>query len=156
MSAARTYRLGIDLGTTYTAAVVCRRSGPDAPWSEPEIVALGSQSASVASVLYLGSDEQGATTVLVGEAAERRGLTEPDRVVRQFKRRIGDDVPLVVGDAVHTAHELAARLGRWVVDKVAEREGGPADAIAVTHPAAWGDHKKDLLAGALRQVGLEA
>jgi molecular chaperone DnaK (HSP70) len=151
MSSARTYRLGIDLGTTYTAAVVCRGQGPDGPWGEPEIVALGSQSASVASVLYLGPEG----SVLVGEAAERRGLTEPDRVVRQFKRRIGDDVPLVVGDAVHTAHELAARMGRWVVDKVAEREGGPAEAIAVTHPAAWGDHKKDLLAGALRQVGLD-
>ncbi|MDL5154377.1 Hsp70 family protein [Actinomycetospora termitidis] len=143
-----TYRLGIDLGTTYTAAAVCRRSGDG--WSEPEIVALGSRSASVSSVLYLGA----AGEVLVGEAAERRAHTEPERVVRQFKRRVGDDVPLVVGDAVHTAHALAARLARWVVDKVAEREGGPADTVAVTHPASWGDHKRELLAGALREVGL--
>ncbi|MDL5154376.1 Hsp70 family protein [Actinomycetospora termitidis] len=151
MTSPRAYRLGIDLGTTYTAAVVCRRQGPGDGWSEPEIVALGTRSASVASVLYLGEDG----AVLVGEAAERRGLTEPDRVVHQFKRRIGDDVPLVVGSAVHTAHDLAARLARWVVDRVAEREGGPADAVAVTHPAAWGGHKLELLAGALRRVGLD-
>ena len=149
--APRSYRLGIDLGTTYTAAVVCRRQSGDGDWGEPEIVALGTQSASVASVLYLGEDG----SVLVGEAAERRALTEPGAVVRQFKRRIGDDVPLVVGNSVHTAHDLAARMGRWVVDKVAEREGGPAEAVAVTHPAAWGRHKKELLAGALRQVGLD-
>lgn len=146
------YRLGIDLGTTYTAAAISRRTKNGDTWSEPEIVPLGSQSASVASVLYLGADG----TVLVGEAAERRALTEPDRVVRQFKRRIGDDVPLVVGDAVHTAHELAALMARRVTDKVAEREGGPADLIAVTHPASWGDHKRELLAGALREVGLGA
>ena len=142
------YRLGIDLGTTYTAAALSRPT--DGGWGEPEIVALGSRSASVASVLHLGADG----AVLVGEAAERRSLTEPDRVVRQFKRRIGDDVPLVVGDAVHTAHELAARLARWVADKVAEREGGPAETIAITHPASWGEHKRELLARALHEVGL--
>ncbi|MFC5065327.1 Hsp70 family protein, partial [Actinomycetospora atypica] len=146
------YRLGIDLGTTYTAAAISRRTGSGETWSEPEIVPLGSRSASVASVLYLGADG----TELLGEAAERRALTEPDRVVRQVKRRIGDDVPLVVGDAVHTAHELAARMARRVTDKTAEREGGPADLVAVTHPASWGEHKRELLAGALREVGLGA
>ncbi|MCD2188610.1 Hsp70 family protein, partial [Actinomycetospora soli] len=145
------YRLGIDLGTTYTAAAVSRPAGGSA-WGEPEIVALGSRSASVSSVLYLAPDG----TVLVGESAERRARTEPERVVRQFKRRIGDDVPLVVGDAVHTAQELAARMARWVTDKVAEREGGPAETVAVTHPASWGGHKRELLATALREVGLPA
>ena len=33
--------------------------------------------------------------------------------------------------------ELTAWLVRWVVDRVAEREGGPADAVAVTRPASW-------------------
>ncbi|MEJ2869445.1 Hsp70 family protein [Actinomycetospora sp. OC33-EN08] len=149
------YRLGIDLGTTYTAAAVSRPtggSGAAATWGEPEIVALGNRAASISSVLHLGADG----TVLVGEAAERRARTEPERVVRQFKRRIGDDVPLVVGDSVHTAQELAARLARWVTDKVAEREGGPAETIAVTHPASWGEHRRELLAAALRDVGLTA
>ncbi|MFC7661160.1 Hsp70 family protein [Pseudonocardia benzenivorans] len=41
------------------------------------------------------------------------------------------------------------------MQQVAAREGGPADRIAVTHPAAWGNHKKDLLAGALSRHGLE-
>src|SRR5438046_8912519 len=50
--------------------------------------------------------------------------------------------------------DLAARLVRWDGDRVAEREGGPADRIAVTHPAAWGQHKKELLASALANQGL--
>ncbi|GAA4841403.1 hypothetical protein GCM10023201_34450 [Actinomycetospora corticicola] len=148
MTSPRPYRLGIDLGTTYTAAAVSRRSG--AEWSEPEIVALGTRTASVPSVLHLAATGE----LLVGEAAERRAHTEPDRVVRQFKRRIGDDVPLVVGDEVHSAQALAARLARWVVDRVAEREGGPAEAIALTHPASWGDHKRRLLATALQDAGV--
>uniref|UniRef100_UPI00131A4CF9 Hsp70 family protein n=1 Tax=Pseudonocardia dioxanivorans TaxID=240495 RepID=UPI00131A4CF9 len=143
------YQLGIDLGTTYSAAAVCRSSGDQ--WSEPEMVTLGSRSATVPSVLFIAPDG----SVVVGEAAERRALTDPDRVVREFKRRVGDPTPLVVGGAPWPAEELAARLVAWIVQQVAAREGGPADRIAVTHPAAWGNHKKDLLAGALSRHGLE-
>jgi actin-like ATPase involved in cell morphogenesis len=142
------YRLGIDVGTTYTAAAVSRSSGQG--WSDPESVTLGTRGASVASVLYIAEDG----SVVVGEAAERRAVTDPDRVVRQFKRRIGDRTPIYAGGRGWAPEDLSARLVRWVVDRVAEREGGSADAIAITHPASWGPHKKDLFAGALGAQGL--
>jgi actin-like ATPase involved in cell morphogenesis len=141
------YQLGIDLGTTYTAAAISRASERS---SGVDVVTLGSRSATVASVMYLADDG----SVLVGEAAERRALTDPDRVVREFKRRVGDEIPLMLGGRPFQAHELAARLVRWVVDLVSEREGGAPRRIAVTHPASWGAHKKDLFSGALRNVGL--
>jgi actin-like ATPase involved in cell morphogenesis len=142
------YQLGIDLGTTYTAAAISRATERSA--GGVDVVTLGARSATVASVMYLADDG----SVLVGEAAERRALTDPDRVVREFKRRIGDEIPLLLGGRQYQAHELAARMTRWVVDLVSEREGGPPRRIAVTHPASWGSHKKDLFAGALRNVGL--
>lgn len=142
------YQLGVDLGTTYTAAAVCRSD--DRRWVEPEVVTLGTRSATVPSVLFLAPDG----SVVVGEAAERRALTDPDRVVREFKRRIGDSTPLVVAGRAWAPEELCARLVRWVVDQVADREGGPAARIAVTHPASWGPHKQDLLGNALAAQGL--
>jgi molecular chaperone DnaK len=142
------YQLGIDLGTTFTCAAVCRSS--DRRWTEPEVVTLGSRGATVPSVIFIGADG----SVVVGEAAERRALTDPDSVVREFKRRIGDPTPLMVAGRPWAPQDLSARLVRWVVDRVAEREGGPADRIAVTHPAAWGQHKKDLLSNALAGQGL--
>ena len=142
------YQLGIDLGTTYTAAAISRVGERSS--AGVDVVTLGSRSATVASVMYLADDG----SVLVGEAAERRALTDPDRVVREFKRRVGDEIPLMLGGRPFQAHELAARLVRWVVDLVSEREGGPPRRIAVTHPASWGAHKKDLFNGALRNVGL--
>ncbi|QJY45953.1 Hsp70 family protein [Pseudonocardia broussonetiae] len=142
------YQLGIDLGTTYTSAAVCRSD--DRRWVEPEVVTLGTRGATVPSVLFLAPDG----SVVVGDAAERRALTDPDRVVREFKRRIGDDTPIVVAGRAFAPEELSARLVRWVVDRVAEREGGPATRIAVTHPASWGPHKRDLLAGALAAQGV--
>jgi molecular chaperone DnaK len=75
------YWVGIDVGTTFTAAAVCREEvGRRAL---PEMVPLGTRSTAVSSVLYLAPDGQ----VVVGEAAERRAHTHPDRVVREFKRR---------------------------------------------------------------------
>ncbi|ONI79650.1 hypothetical protein ALI144C_23035 [Actinosynnema sp. ALI-1.44] len=142
------YRLGIDLGTTFTAAAICRQT-PDRT-VHTELVMLGARSAAVPSVLFFGPD-----TVLVGAAAERRAVTDPDLVVREFKRRIGDEVPILVGDTPHEAHDLAATLVRWVVDRVIEREGGPPDAVAVTHPASWGPHRIAVLRGALGDVELE-
>src|SRR5947209_6159712 len=74
-----TYWLGIDVGTTFITAAICREdAGGHTP---PEVVPLGSRSAALRSVVYLGHDGQ----VLVGEAAERRAAAEPDRVIRELK-----------------------------------------------------------------------
>ncbi|TQM14847.1 Hsp70 family protein [Pseudonocardia kunmingensis] len=141
------YLLGIDLGTTRTAAAIGRLGARP---GETEIVNLGDRASAVPSVLYVGDDG----SVIVGEAAERRAVSSPGHVVREFKRRIGDPTPIMVAGRPWAPEELSARLVRWVVDRVAQREGGPAARIAVTHPAAWGSHKKERLGGALAAQGL--
>ncbi len=138
------YWLGIDVGTTFTAAAICRQSGV------PEVVALGTRSTAVSSVLYLAPDGQ----VVVGEAAERRAVSDPDRVVREFKRRIGDEVPMVIGGQGHAAPEIAAMVLGWVIDRVAAQEGGPASGIVVTHPAGWGPYKISTMTAAVHAAGL--
>jgi len=142
------YHLGIDLGTTFSAAAVSRSVG--AGWTAPEMVGLSDRRTDVASVVFVGPDGG----FVVGAAAERRALSDPDRVVREFKRRLGDPTPVVVGGRTFTPEELCARLVRWIVDAVATQEGGPAERIALTHPASWGDHKLALLAEALDAHGL--
>jgi molecular chaperone DnaK len=141
------YQLGIDFGTTFTAAAVCR---PSSGSGGAEVVPLSLRGSAAASVLFLAEDG----TVLVGEAAERRAVSDPERVVREFKRRIGDDIPFMVAGEAHQAHELAAQVVRWVYEQVAAREGDEPDNLAITHPAGWGEHKKTLLRRALCDVGL--
>ena len=138
------YQLGIDLGTTYTAAAIFRDG-------RVQVVELGTRGATIPSVIFLKEDE----TILTGEAAERRALTEGHRVAREFKRRLGDPTPILLGGTPYSAESLMAKLLRWVVDHVAEREGGPADAITVSHPANWGPYKKDLLDQAIRIADLD-
>jgi len=142
------YWLGIDLGTTFTAAAICREEAGRC--ALPEVIPLGTRSTAVSSVVYLAPDGQ----VVVGEAAERRALTHPEQVVREFKRRIGDEVPMVIGGLPHSAPEIATMVLRWVIDRVAQREGGPAVGIVITHPASWGTYKLQTMARAHRAAGL--
>jgi hypothetical protein len=138
------YQLGVDLGTTFTAAAVARDG-------RAEAVSLGTNSMTVPSVVYLG--DRG---LVVGHAAQRRASTDPSRVAREFKRRLGDPTPILVGGSPVAAELLMARLLAWVVGEVAGWEGGPPDALAVTHPANWGRYKLDLFGQAIRHVGLRA
>jgi molecular chaperone DnaK len=138
------YFLGIDIGTTYTAAAVWRDGRND-------VANLGNRAQSIPSVVLLRDDG----TVLVGEAAERRAATEPQRVAREFKRRLGDPTPVIVGGTPYSADALIARVLRWVVDRVTEVEGGPPARVAVSHPANWGSYKLDLLRQAIRIADLD-
>jgi molecular chaperone DnaK (HSP70) len=138
-----TYALGIDVGTTFTAAATWRGD-------RAETVALGDHANAVPSVLFLREDG----VLLVGDAANRRSITEPGRVAREFKRRIGDPVPLLLGGAEHTPQGLTAAVIRWVVDKVTGLEGSVPDHVTLTCPASWGEHRRGLMTEAAGLAGL--
>jgi len=137
------YGLGVDLGTTYTAAAVRRGDSV-------EVVRLGAQRAEVPSVVFLAADG----TVLVAEAAARRGAEEPARVAREFKRRLGDPVPVLVGGSPYSAHALLARQLEHVVRATVATEGSEPDTVVVTCPANWGPYKRDLAMQATRLADL--
>jgi len=139
-----TYSLGIDLGTTFSAAAISRDG-------RAEIVTLGSRMAAIPSIVYLGQDGR----VIVGEAALRRAVVEPSRVAREFKRRIGDAVPIMVGGAPYSADALTARLLSAIYEEVTRREGGHPDHVTVTHPANWGPFKTELLRQAIRLAEID-
>jgi molecular chaperone DnaK len=138
------YLLSVDLGTTFSAAAIFEGSAP-------EIVSLGSRTATIPSVVALRPDG----TVLIGEAAERRAVTEPTRVAREFKRRLGDPVPTVIGGTPYGAEALMAHLLRGIFDQVTERQGERPDRIVLSHPANYGPYKLDLLEQVGRLADLE-
>lgn len=135
------YVLGVDVGTTYTAAAV------DAS-GRTEIFQLGSRAASIPSVVVLRADGE----VLTGETADRRSQTEPARTAREFKRRLGDPVPMILGGTPYGAEALYAHMLRGVVAQVTEQRGEAPGLVVITHPASYGPYKLDLLRQAVRQA----
>ncbi len=144
------YVLGVDVGTTRTAAAVCRLGG--AGRGEPELVGLGGPGGGIASTLQLTPDGAFA----VGEPGD------PRWTATGFGRRVGDAVPVVLGpdprgaDAERcTAEELTALMVLWVADQITAREGERPAHIVLAHPPGWGPYAKGLAHRALRAVGLE-
>src|SRR5882757_7033227 len=131
------YLLGVDLGTTFTAAATLDLGSRN----PPSMLGLGNRAEQIPSVLFLQENGE----FLVGEAAERRGLIDSTRVVREFKRRMGDPVPLLVAGTPFSPQALTARLLAWVVAAATERKGAAPDEVVLTFPANWGAYKRELL-----------
>ncbi|MFN0028955.1 MAG: Hsp70 family protein [Acidimicrobiales bacterium] len=138
------YRLGVDLGTAYSSAAV-------AVDGRARIVPLGNRSAVLPSVVLLRPDG----AVLVGEAADRRGMAEPDRVAREFKRRFGDPTPFDLGGTKLLAEQLMGQLLVAIYRATVEREGTAPDRLALTHPAMWGSQKRQVLLRAVQEAAAE-
>ena len=135
--------LGVDLGTTWTAAARC------APGGEPEALALGEHGPAMPSVVAVDGD-----SVLAGDAAERRLLAEPSAGAREPKRRLGDTTPFVICGTPYGADTLMGHLLRHVLDAAAGDGGPRPDTVVLTHPANWGEFKLDLLREAGRVAGV--
>lgn len=139
------YALGVDLGTTYSAAAIAR-SGSAEPLS------LGTDAAQIPSVVVIREDGE----VLVGDAAERRASAEPTRAAREFKRRLGDPVPIIIGDAPQSVESLMGHLLRDIVRRATEQEGEAPSVVVLTHPANYSDYKIGALREAARLAGIES
>ncbi len=140
-----TYGLGVDLGTTFTAAAVSRGD-------HLEMVTLGDRSPAIPSVVMIREDG----SALIGDAAHRRAAAQPTRVAREVKRRLGDTTPLILGGEPHSVAQILSRLLRSVVDTAAEREGARPGGIVLTHPANWGPYKRELFDSVPRLADLTA
>ena len=121
------YSLGVDLGTTFSAAATVDDT------RMPAMVGLGNRAMQIPSVLFVGADGE----VLVGEPAERRARIDPTRVVREFKRRMGDSVAIYLGGKPFPIEQLTALLLHWVIEQTTERMGEAPAQLTLTHPAAW-------------------
>ncbi|WP_157985193.1 Hsp70 family protein [Lentzea terrae] len=129
------YQVGLDLGSTFTTVSTWRQEQA----ARLEVLAP--------SVVFQSPDG----TFLVGEDAERRALTDPGRVARQFKNRIGDPTPLRIGDTALTAEVVTARFLLRLLSSLPD--GKPAR-VAMTYPAGWGHYRLESLRAALSAAGL--
>ena len=136
------YALGIDVGTTFTAAAVWRDE-------RVEVVALEAHRVTVPTVIAVEGDE-----LRYGSGAISRGIANPDAAAREFKRRLGDSVPIFLAGAPYSADRLVALFARWVYDTVVAQTGETPSSVAVTHPANWTEFQRHLLSTALEQAGV--
>ncbi|TDV42178.1 Hsp70 family protein [Actinophytocola oryzae] len=135
------YGVGIDLGTSFTSAAV---SGPGGT----RMVAL-SPGVVVPSVACPAPDG----AILTGPAA-LAAAGDPARIARNFKRRLGDPTPLVLGGAAYSPTALMAAQLRDVLFTVTRAMGGPPGSVVLTCPAIWGPYRREQFGEVPKLAGL--
>ncbi|BCB80278.1 hypothetical protein GCM10022251_05580 [Phytohabitans flavus] len=133
------YALGVDVGTSNTVAVLRWPDGRTRPL-------LFDGQPIMPSAVFL--DDAGLHT---GRDAQRLAQGDPSRYEPNPKRRVDEPNVLLGGREVPTADLLAAVLG--TVARTAVEAVGFLPPAAVTHPAAWGARRRDVLIAAIARAG---
>ena len=140
--------IGIDLGTSNSAAAVLRGGRPVLIPSA-EGVSLGGKA--FPSYVALTADGQ----VLVGEPARRQAAANPEGTVTGFKRRMGLREKIRLRDREFTPEQLSAFLLQKIKRDAEAFLGEPVTKTVVTVPAYFDDNQRSATKDAAGIAGLE-
>lgn len=140
--------IGIDLGTSNSAAAVLRGGRPVIIPSA-EGVSLGGKA--FPSYVALTADGQ----VLVGEPARRQAAANPEGTATAFKRRMGRRETIKLRDKEFSPEQLSAFLLQKIKRDAESFLGEPVTQAVVTVPAYFDDNQRSATKDACRIAGLE-
>jgi molecular chaperone DnaK len=137
--------IGIDFGTTNSAIGLIE--GGDV-----RLIPNAEGHLTTPSLVAIAADG----TTLVGTAAKRQALTNPEYTVRSVKLKLGTGWSIARGDVRLTAEDAAALiLARLRTDAEAYL-GGPMNGAVLTVPANFGQAQRFALARAAENAGITA
>jgi molecular chaperone DnaK len=140
--------IGIDLGTSNSAAAVLRGGRPVIiPSSEG--VSLGGKA--FPSYVALAADGQ----LLIGEPARRQAAANPEGTTTAFKRKMGQRLKIRLREREFSPEELSAFLLQKIKRDAEAFLGEPVAKAVVTVPAYFDDNQRAATRDAARIAGLE-
>lgn len=140
--------IGIDLGTSNSAAAVLRGGRPVII---PSAEGLSVGGKAFPSYVALTADGQ----ILVGEPARRQATANPEGTVTAFKRRMGRRETIRLRDRDYSPEQLSAFLLQKVRRDAEAFLGEPVEKAVVTVPAYFDDNQRAATKDACRIAGLE-
>ncbi len=141
--------IGIDLGTSNSAAAILRGGRPVIiPSSEG--ITLGGKA--FPSYVAVTADGQ----MLVGEPARRQAAANPDGTASAFKRRMGQREKMRLRDRSFSPEELSAFLLQKIKRDAEAFLGEPVKQAVVTVPAYFNDNQRSATKDACNIAELEA
>lgn len=141
--------IGIDLGTSNSAAAVLRGGRPVIIPSA-EGVSLGGKA--FPSYVAIAADGQ----MLVGEPARRQASANPEGTATAFKRRMGRRETIALRGRSFTPEQLSAFLLQKIKRDAEAFLGEEVRQAVVTVPAYFDDNQRSATKDACRIAGLEA
>ena len=140
--------IGIDLGTSNSAAAVIRGGRP-VMIPSAEGITLGGK----AFPSYVAVTESG--EVLIGEPARRQAALNPDGTASAFKRKMGSDFKYKVFEKEFTPQQLSAFILQKVKRDAEAFLGDKVEKAVITVPAYFDDNQRQATKDAGTIAGLE-
>jgi molecular chaperone DnaK len=140
--------IGIDLGTSNSAAAVLRGGRPVIIPSAEGITLSGKAFPSYVAVIADGQ-------VLVGEPARRQAAANPTGTASAFKRRMGQREKIHLRDREFSPEELSAQLLQKIKRDAEAFLGEPVNQAVITVPAYFNDNQRSATKDAARIAGFE-
>ena len=140
--------IGIDLGTSNSAAAVLRGGRPVIIPSA-EGVSLGGKA--FPSYVAVAADGQ----MIIGEPARRQASTNPEGTATAFKRRMGQRETIKLRDKSFTPEQLSAFLLQKIKRDAEAFLGEAVTQAVVTVPAYFDDNQRSATKDACKIAGLE-
>ena len=139
-----THAIGIDLGTTYSCIAYLNEHG------EPVTLPNQAGELSTPSVVLFDDDE-----VIVGTEALRNAILDPERVVQNSKRFIGDpEHRWVINGKPYTPVDVATFVLKKMIS-AAQDQLGPIEQAVITVPAQFSDYQRQATVAAGHRAGLQ-
>jgi molecular chaperone DnaK len=140
--------IGIDLGTTNSAAAVVEAGRPvTIPSAEGPTVA-GKMFPSVVAFTKEGE-------LLVGEPAKRQAITNPEGTIFEIKRKMGTDYRVKIWGKEYTPQQISAFILQKIKRDAETFLGRPVKKAVITVPAHFNDNQRQATKDAGEIAGLE-
>ena len=148
MSSAREKILGIDLGTTNSAAAVVEAGRPVVIPSAEGATPAGKMFPSVVAYTKDGQ-------LLVGDPARRQVVTNPDGTVFEIKRKMGTDYRVTLYGKEYSPEQLSSYILQKIKHDAEVFLGYPVKKAVITVPAHFNDNQRQSTKDAGEIAGLE-
>lgn len=140
--------LGIDLGTTNSAAAIMEAGRPVVvPSAEGQTVA----GKMFPSVVAFTEDGQ----LLVGEPARRQAVTNPEGTIFEVKRKMGTDEKINVRGKTYTPQQISSFILQKIIRDTETFLGEKIEKAVITVPAHFNDNQRQATKDAGEIAGLK-
>ena len=136
--------IGIDLGTTNSCVAVMEGG-------EPVVIPNPEGARTTPSVV--GFSKTGER--IIGQAAKRQAVTNPERTITSIKRKMGSDYKVSIDGKSYTPQEISAMILQKLKSDAEAYLGEPVTEAVITVPAYFTDAQRQATKDAGKIAGLE-
>lgn len=140
--------LGIDLGTTNSAAAIIEAGRPTIIPSAEGPTLAGKMFPSIVAFTKEGQ-------LLVGDSAARQAVTNPEGTIREIKRKMGTDYKVTIQGKEYTPQQISAFILQKIKKDAEAFLGYPINKAVITVPAHFNDNQRQATKDAGEIAGLE-